>query len=137
MVRLLLRLLKITDFEVCASCKTLKEQLEFERSEKKELLDSLLRITNPKVIEAPTQEVQPIRDSAVSFSRRRAALEMRDRMEAKTLADSQHIGRPDIPNNPNKIQFVEVPKREAIEKLEEELGVSENQVNIEEGQGVK
>ena len=85
MIRLLLRLLSIKDFEVCKSCETLKEQLSYERAEKAELTKTLLNIINPKVVEAQPQEIQPVVQTSALFSRRRAALEIRDREEAKIL----------------------------------------------------
>ena len=97
-------------YEPCKSCETLKQQLEFERSEKKELLDTILRIVNPKVVESePVRELTPIVNTTGLFSRRRAALEARDRHEAQILAQSKNVAKPDI--------------TESIEQLENELGL--------------
>lgn len=112
MVRLLLRLMKIKDFEVCASCETLKQQLEYERSEKRQLTDTLLNIIKPKVYEAPTQELNPIMQTSGLFSRKRAALEAKDREEAKILRNSTNLGKPD-------------DTLKAIDKLETELGLDD------------
>jgi len=108
MIRLLLRLLRIKDYEICLSCQTLKEQLNYEREEKKRLTDTLLNIINPKVIEAAPVEVKPFNQSAGLFSKRRAAKEEADRQEAKILKESKFIGRSD----------------DVISKLENELGIS-------------
>jgi len=115
LIRLFLRLFGIRDFEVCASCETLKQQLEFERAEKKQLTDTLLSIVHPKVIEQPVVEMSPIIQSSGLFSRRRAALEERARQEAKILREDKHIGHPDI--NINK----------STEALEKELGIEEKE----------
>lgn len=111
MIRLLLRLLRITDFEVCASCETLKQQLAYERSEKQQLTDTLLNIIKPKVYEAPAQELAPVMQTSALFSKRRAALEAKDREEARILRSSTNIGKPD----------------DKIEKLESELGIAEKE----------
>ncbi len=95
MIRLLLRLLRITDFEVCASCETLKQQLSFAQAEKKELTEVLLGIIKPKVYEAPAAELNPVMQTSALFSRRRAALESKDREEAKILRSSTVLGKPD------------------------------------------
>ena len=97
MIRLILRLLRIRDFEVCASCETLKQQLAYERSEKTQLIDTILRIVNPKTIEAAAPiEMNQIASSSALFSRRRAALEEKDRQEAQIIKNSKNIGKPDI-----------------------------------------
>ena len=112
MIRLLLRLFNIRDYEVCQSCQTLKEQLAFERAEKRELTDTLIRIINPKAIEQPPIELQPVLQTSGLFSRRRAAMEARDREEARILNQSKNLGQPD-------------DKFKEIEKLETELGVED------------
>lgn len=116
MIRLILRLLGIKDFDTCKSCETLKTQLEFERANNKELTDTLLSIVRPKVYEAPPVEMQPLANTAGLFSRRRAVLEERDRLAAKTLVESKNIGKPD-----------NLKDIEPIAKLEEELGITEKE----------
>lgn len=107
-------------YETCKSCETLKEQLVYERDNNKQLTDTLLKIISPKAIEANPIEIAPITQSAGLFSRRRAALEERDRQEARILSEGKHIGRPDI----LKSDYVGSAK---IEKLEKELGVEEKE----------
>lgn len=111
MTRLLLRLLRITDYEVCASCETLKQQLAYERDEKRQLTETLLSIIRPKVYEAPAVELNPVIQTSGLFSRRRAALEAKDREEAKILRNSTNLGKPD----------------DSIAKLETELGIEEKE----------
>ncbi len=96
-------------YETCKSCETLKEQLAFERAEKKELTQTLLNIINPKVIEQPAVEINPIPISTGSWRKRRAILEEQDRETAKTLQSSKFVGKPDS----------------EISKLEDELGIGE------------
>lgn len=117
MIRLLLRLLKIKDFEPCASCETLKQQLRFANEEKKELTETLLNIIRPKVIEAPVQEIAPIASTSALFSRRRAALEARDREEARIKKLSTVLGKPDD-------SLRDMNRENEIDKLESELGIS-------------
>lgn len=145
MIRLLLRLFKITDFEPCASCETLKKQLEFERAERQKLLDTVLDISHPKSVPVPIQEdLKPVTTSVGLPSRRRAILEERDRQEARTAQNSIHLAQPDT----RKIQFpLEVQGRKAqipivandttdttqgnttqtltVEQLEKDLGIVE------------
>jgi hypothetical protein len=119
LIRLLLRLFGITDFEVCASCETLKRQLAFEREEKNRLTEVLLEIMKPKVVEAPAVEINPVQQNAALFSRRRAFLEAKDREEAKILKQSQHLAKPDVVKSP--------ATSVSIEALEKELGVEEKE----------
>ena len=100
-------------YETCKSCETLKEQLAFERDEKKRLTDTLLNIINPKALEQPVVELQPIINSGGLFSRRRAALEAQSRESARIIAEKKHIGVPDNMKNNDK----------SISKLEKELGI--------------
>lgn len=118
MIRLLLRLLGIDDFEICKSCETLKQQLEYERSEKKQLTETLLNIVSPKTIESAPVILNPVAQSAGLFSRRRAALEEKDRQEARILAEAKHIGKPD-----DALQVVNDDAKK-IEALEDELGIA-------------
>ena len=122
MIRLLLRLFRIRDFEVCASCETLKQQLAYERDEKRQLTETLLNIIQPKMLEAPVQELQPITHTAGLFSRRRSALEAKDREEAKIIRESKHLGKPD--DRLNQIKPLEVNIK-TVDELEKELGVEE------------
>src|SRR6266704_179704 len=115
MIRLLLRLLKIQDFEVCASCETLKQQLLFERDEKKRLTDILIEIVKPKTYETPAVEIQPIQQTSALFSRRRTALEAQDRERARILQEGRNIGPPD--------NIIKTAAAKTIDELEEELGV--------------
>lgn len=115
MIRLFLRLIGIRDYEVCQSCETLKQQLAYERDEKRQLTETLLKIVSPKVVvEQEIKEIQPVIQTSGLFSRRRAALEARDREEAKILKNSTNLGKPD-------------DKLKEIEKLEIELGVEEKE----------
>ena len=117
MIRLLLRLLKIQDFEVCASCETLKQQLLFERDEKKRLTVILIEIIKPKTVESVPVEIQPIAQSSALFSRRRSALEAQDRERARILKEGRNIGQPD--------NIIKPAAHQTIDELEKELGVVE------------
>lgn len=127
MIRLLLRLIGIKDFEPCASCETLKKQLEFANQEKKELTNTLLSILKPKEVEAAPVEINPINQSAGIFSRRRTMLEARDREEARILQEARNLGRPDNLTNQYK-QELSRPTNPTVEELEKELGIEEKKV---------
>ena len=109
MLRIILRLFGIKDFEVCQSCETLKSQLAIANEDRQRLTDTLLEILRPKVAEAAPVEINQLQQSSALFSRRRAALEAKDREEAKILRNSTVLGKSD----------------DNIAKLEKELGVEE------------
>ena len=110
MIRFILRLFGIRDFEPCSSCENLKEQLRYERENNFRLTDTLVRIVSPKVVEQPAVEINQIAASSALFSRRRAALEAKDREEARILKNSTNLGKPD-------------DSLKDITKLEHELGI--------------
>jgi hypothetical protein len=114
LIRLLLRLLGIKDYEVCQSCETLKSQLVIANEDRQRLTDTLIQILKPSVSEAPPVEINQIATTAALFSRRRAALEAKDREEAKILKSSKNLGRPDFATDDI-----------TTERLEHELGISE------------
>ena len=130
MIRLILRLFGIRDFEPCQSCENLKEQLRYERETNFRLTDTIVRIVSPKVTEAAPQEIAPIAQSSMLFSRRRAALEEKDRQEAFIIAQKKHLAQPDsskdIPRNPDGSVTYGLERYNEIEKLEKELGVEES-----------
>ena len=106
-------------YEPCKSCQTLKEQLAFERDEKKRLTDTLIQILKPTITEAIPIEIAPVTQIAGSFARRRSALEARDREEARILQEKKHLAIPD--SQIKTITNTDI----SVEKLEQELGVSE------------
>ena len=118
MIRLLLRLFGIKDFDTCKSCETLKAQLAFVNDEKKQLTETLLKIVSPKVVEAAPVELNQIQSSSALFSRRRAALEAKDRAEAQILRERKHVG---LPDNIKDIKPIDT----SVEQLEQELGLEE------------
>ena len=127
MIRILLRLFGIKDFDTCKSCETLKEQLIFEREEKKRLTDTLINIIKPKEIEAPPTEIAPIAQSSAVWSRRRAALEAKDKQEAFIIAQAKHLAKPDrMPVRPaDSVHIDNIGIPQSVEQLEKELGVEE------------
>jgi hypothetical protein len=119
------------DWEPCRSCENLKQQLEFERSEKRLLIDTLVSIVSPKAVESPPLEINQIAQSSSLFSRRRAALEERDRQEARILAEKKFVGVPDNlrqvnPPNPFTTEQTILSQTKTVQELEEELGVKES-----------
>ena len=110
-------------YEVCKSCETLKQQLEFVNSEKRELLNTLISLVNPKVLESPATVIQPIQVSAGLFSRRRAAAEARDRESARIEKLSPNIGRSDIGNDIKSNSQTTM----TTEELEDSLAIGGNE----------
>ena len=108
-------------FEPCKSCEVLKQQLSFERDEKRLLIDTLVGIVKPKEIEAPPIEINQIQQSSALFSRRRVALEEKDRQEAKILSEKKFMGTPDQLRR----QIVNDRISNEVSNLEKELGVEE------------
>jgi|SRR5579863_855413 len=111
-------------FEPCKSCETLKEQISYYRDENKRLTDTLLSIVKPKEVEAAPVEINPVGQSSALFSRRRAALEAKDREEAAIIARRQHIALPDNPRMTGKITNITT-----VDELEKELGIDEKEAN--------
>jgi hypothetical protein len=91
-------------YETCKSCETLKQQLAFVNDEKKQLTETLLSIVKPKTFESPPVELNPIVATSGLFSRRRAAMEERDRMEAKILSEKKNLGVPDNLKDINQLE---------------------------------
>jgi len=116
LIRLFLRFFGIKDFEQCKSCETLKQQLEFERAEKQQLINTLVEIVHPKppIVEQPPQMLTQIPMGATTFTRRRAALEALERANAKILGEKRFVKEPDSQQTAKE-----------IETLEKELGVEE------------
>jgi hypothetical protein len=104
------------NWEPCQSCENLKEQLRYERDNNLRLTETLVRIVSPKAVEAATPvELNPLQQSTALFSRRRAALEAKDRMEAQILKNSTNLGKPD----------------DSIRKLEDEMGIADYDNSIQ------
>lgn len=120
MFRLLTHLLG-KPFEECKSCETLKEQLLIANEEKAELTKTLISILKPEIHQTPVIETKALVPLRQTFSRRRAALEERDRLEAQTKANSPFIAKQDNENTPASIN--------PIDNLEQEMGISEKESN--------
>lgn len=112
------------EWEPCTSCINLKEQLEFERSEKRLLIDTLVAIVKPKEVEAPPVEINQIQQSSALWGRRKAALEEADRQQAKILAEKKFVGMPDNPRHTGRITNITT-----VDELEKELGIDEKEAN--------
>lgn len=99
----------VVEEKVCASCETLRQQLEFSNYEKTQLLNKLLKdpAPEPKPAEAP----QITRPRNIPWNVRRQLLEQEDRVKAQRL---RSVPKPDS----------EVVK-ESTEDLERELKIAE------------
>jgi hypothetical protein len=121
MIRLLLRLFGIKDYEVCQSCETLKQQILYERAERQRLTETLLDLVKPKP-PAPLVEpavMEPIKPMN-TFSQRRKILEEEDRKNNDLLTNSKNLAMPDEAFS-RKISYVSPVK--STEVLEKEVGI--------------
>lgn len=112
------------EYETCKSCETLKQQLMIANQEKQILTNTLLDIVKPKIFEAQPVELNQIAQSSALFSRRRAALEQRDREEAKILIEKKHLG---VPDKLREVSPVPITGANSVESLEKQLGVEEKE----------
>jgi hypothetical protein len=79
----------VVEEKVCASCETLRQQLEFSNYEKTQLLNKLLKEPEPTpVTEAP----QITRPRSIPWNVRRQLLEQEDRVKAQRL---RNVPKPD------------------------------------------
>lgn len=96
--------------EPCQSCQTLQTELASARHQNKDLLDRLLDLTKPQVIEIdrPVNEIRPVVKGHRTFTAVRAELEKNDQLAAR------------------KLREVQLENKASVELLEKELGVAEN-----------
>lgn len=91
----------------CPSCDTLRKQLELVNYEKKELLETVMNLVKPQVVEASPVHIDPVTPKVTSFSAKRRMLEEADRAQAR------------------KLREVEAENKASVEELEKELGLTE------------
>src|SRR5882672_11162286 len=101
-------------YEICKSCETLKEQLDYERAQSKEMLSLISSLLKPKEIFVPEQPPMPITPRHTIFSRRRAELEKTDAELARKMRNSTLVARED-PEQKSKVN--------PVEQLEIDLGI--------------
>lgn len=94
------------NYEPCKGCEVLNNQLAIANHEKELLRNTLLDLVKPKVFEAPSIPIEPIKPKIVPWHMKQRELESQSRAEAKI--------RQEYERNLN------------IENLERELGVTEN-----------
>ena len=100
--------------EVCISCYTLRHQLELVNHEKKELLQTIMNLVKPQIVEASPVNVEPVAPKVTSFSAKRRMMEEADRAQAR------------------KLREVEAENKASIDELEKNLGILEtNRVETE------
>lgn len=120
MIRFISHLFKM-NYEPCKGCDVLRTQLQIANENNKELTQTLLNLLNPKVIEATTREILPIKQNLTTFTKRREMLEAEDRNKAKVMLDSKFIARVD---DVMKVASTKVAgKTVDINELEKELAI--------------
>lgn len=117
--------------KVCVSCETLKMQLSIANNEKKQLLESILSLTEkPKETVQPTVNLEALRPKAVTWSVRRQMLEAEDRKQAQLLAEQKKHAEEaakQVTRTP-----ISKEQEDSINELEKELGVGV-ELGIREG----
>lgn len=119
MIRLLLHVFKIKDYEPCRGCEVLRQQLLIANEEKKELTQTLLNLIKPKVFEQPSKEIPNLVTSmpAMTFSRKRTELEKAEKERTRIVKTSPFLARPDEVMKSGALGSAS----QAIEDLEREL----------------
>jgi len=74
----------------CKSCETLRAQLEIANFEKSQLLDRLLKISEPEIVHAAPTFAIP-KPKARTWDMQRKTLEEQERVAAKTLKDIKDL----------------------------------------------
>jgi len=114
------------NYESCKSCEILKQQLEYERSEKQMLLETMTSLLKPQIIVAQgTTELKPITSRFQMFSKRRVELEKADAERARIEKSSAHIAKSDDELKNNKLYEAKETKIKTVDDLEKELGIEE------------
>ena len=111
----------VVEEKVCASCETLRQQLEFSNYEKTQLLNKLLKEPEPepKQPEAP----QITRPRSIPWNVRRQLLEQEDRVKAQRL---RSVPKPDSEVTPV-----------STEDLEKDLKIAEQEREGQDASGQK
>jgi|SRR5882672_9047718 len=112
---------------VCASCETLRLQLEIANYEKRQLLESILRPQQsvPSAIQGTPQALQP---KSIPWSVRKQMLESEDRKQAQLMREAQEQSNKlatSIPRGTGGDLSVSIKESQSIESLERELGVDD------------
>lgn len=111
------------DKSICQSCETLKHQLEIANYEKRQMLDTILRMGSPQPQSVPVRIEVPesIKSRTIPWVVRKQMLEAEDREKAKLMRAAENKAAPakEIP--------VEKTQEESIAELEKELGIDEAQ----------
>lgn len=127
MVRLILRLFGIKDFEVCASCETWKYQMEIVNEEKRMLTETLLRLVKPEVVH--TSQPIFVNPKAVhtTFTKRRAELERSHAAAKRTRDESPFLAKTakEIQTIPDREPNLSPVKQESVDEMEARLGLHE------------
>lgn len=73
----------------CSNCVTLRQLLEFERHEKKQLLDRILYV--PPKEEPKSVPIEQIKPNPLTWSMRKQLLEQEDRAKAEILRRNEQL----------------------------------------------
>lgn len=98
--------------DICPNCELLKQILEQERFERKEMLNVIIESNKPKTEYVPVQTPQEFKPKVVSWRVRQAALEQEDRIKAALLK-----------NKTKEMKDAQVD----VSDLEQEMGIIEKE----------
>lgn len=75
----------------CSSCKILKEQLDIANADRKQMLDTLLSLTKPEVVQAPPTIVSPVLPKTMPWHQRQRLMEEEDRNKARIQRETDKL----------------------------------------------
>lgn len=101
------------DNKTCQSCETLKVQLSIANHEKQEMLNTILSLSKPAVVEetSPAVNYEKVKPRINTWNVRKHMLEAEDRRAAQILAEQRKKTKVD----------------EQISNLEKEVGITEEE----------
>lgn len=97
---------ELHDSRICPTCEVYRSQLELANHEKKLLLATIERISNPVIEEKEFPHTEPIQSRTIPWSARKRILESEDRIAAEKL----------------RVRNAEL-KSDKIEDLEKDVGI--------------
>lgn len=120
----------------CRTCEILEKQIEYERARSLELTTTITALLKPApiILQEKPETIVPT-TVATSWSRKRAALEQRDRLQANLNRNDKLQAKPDEElkkeefNKPNPSA-----SQKSIDQLEKELGIVDSDSETSEAE---
>jgi hypothetical protein len=117
----------------CRTCEILEKQIEYERARSLELTTTITSLLKPApiILQEKPETIVPT-SVATSWSRKRAALEQRDRLQASLNKNDKLQAKPDDEIKETKIN--PSASQKSIEQLEKELGIVDSDSETSEAE---